>query len=74
MTEATFEDALRQLEEKVEALSRDTLALDEALQAFEEGVALYRRCSELLAAAELRVNRLVEDEANVREVPLEDVG
>ena len=61
MTEKTFEEALGELEAKVEALSAGRLPLADALRAFEEGVALVRICSERLDEAELRVSRLSGD-------------
>lgn len=58
MTEKTFEEALGELETKLETLSTGRLSLAEALRTYEEGVALIRGCSETLAKAELRVSRL----------------
>jgi exodeoxyribonuclease VII small subunit len=60
MTEKTFEQALEELETKVEALSAGHLSLADALQTYEEGVALVRFCGERLAEAELKVTRLSE--------------
>ena len=61
--ELTFEETLKQLEDVVERLeSGDSLTLDESLAAFEEGVRLTRLCRKTLEEAELRVQRLVEDE------------
>lgn len=58
MTQTTFEEALKELEAKLEALGTGRLPLAEALRTYEEGVALLRVCSERLAEAELRVSRL----------------
>ncbi len=58
MTERTFEEALEELESKVEALSAGRLSLADALRAYEEGVALVRECSARLEEAELKVTRL----------------
>jgi len=58
MTEKTFEEALGELETKLEILSTGRLSLAESLRTYEEGVALIRACSETLAKAELRVSRL----------------
>ena len=64
--ELTFEETLKQLEDVVERLeSGDSLTLDESLAAFEEGVRLTRLCRKTLEEAELRVQRLVEDEESV---------
>lgn len=54
----TFEQALKRLEALVETLEDDEAGLDEALQAYEEGVLLARFCLERLDTAELRVQEL----------------
>jgi exodeoxyribonuclease VII small subunit len=56
-----FEDALRDLEGIVEKLETGDLPLDEALGAFEEGVALVRRLGEKLTEVEKRVEVLTRD-------------
>jgi len=61
MTERTFEEALEELESKVEALSAGHLSLADALRTYEAGVALVRLCTERLAEAELKVTRLSAD-------------
>ncbi|MCH8961517.1 MAG: exodeoxyribonuclease VII small subunit [Bacteroidetes bacterium] len=54
----TFEQALQRLEALVETLEDETAGLEEALQAYEEGVLLARFCLERLDTAELRVQEL----------------
>ena len=54
----TFEQALQRLEALVETLEDETAGLEEALQAYEEGVILARYCLERLDTAELRVQEL----------------
>jgi exodeoxyribonuclease VII small subunit len=68
--EISFEDTLAALEAKVEELSRGDVPLDRALAAFEEGLALYRRCHDLLAKAEQRVTKLVAATDGLSEEPL----
>ncbi|ARA91710.1 MAG: exodeoxyribonuclease VII small subunit [Bacteroidetes bacterium] len=60
----SFEHALARLEALVDTLEHDETTLEEALHAYEEGVALARFCLERLNAAELRVQelRLEEDD------------
>lgn len=53
-----FEQALTQLEEIVTALEDRNVSLEEALHAYERGVALARHCMGRLDAAELRVQEL----------------
>ncbi|MCP5057516.1 MAG: exodeoxyribonuclease VII small subunit [bacterium] len=66
-----FEGALGRLEEIVEGLEAGELGLEAALEAFEEGVALSRRCSAQLDDAERRIEILVEDGDELRTEPLE---
>ncbi len=54
----TFEAALQRLEALVQTLEEDSSGLEEALQAYAEGVSLARYCLERLNAAELRVQEL----------------
>jgi exodeoxyribonuclease VII small subunit len=54
-----FEGALDELEALVERLEAGDLALEQALATFERGVALSRRCAELLERAEQRIDELV---------------
>jgi exodeoxyribonuclease VII small subunit len=58
----SFEDALQRLESIVNDLEDDPPALDEALDAYEEGVGLARGCLERLEDAEQRVSELKLDE------------
>lgn len=59
MADLTFEQALKRLEEIVEALETEDLNLDKSLQFFEEGVYLSRHCNQQLQAAEKRIDILV---------------
>jgi exodeoxyribonuclease VII small subunit len=59
MSETTFEETLARLEAVVLKLESGDLPLDEALQAFEEGVRLARVCSTRLEDAERRVHLLM---------------
>jgi exodeoxyribonuclease VII small subunit len=71
MTEPqSFEDALAALEAKVEELARGDVPLDRALATFEEGLALYRQCHEMLDKAEQRVTKLVAATDGLKEEPL----
>lgn len=58
----TFEEALARLEELVRSLEEGKLPLAESLTAFEEGVALLRRCTQELEEAEGKVEVLLQDE------------
>jgi exodeoxyribonuclease VII small subunit len=56
--EPRFEASLASLEALVAKLESGELELEQALAAFEEGVALARRCASRLEAAELRIKKL----------------
>jgi exodeoxyribonuclease VII small subunit len=60
MADLTFEQALKRLEEIVEALETEDLDLDKSLQFFEEGVYLSRHCNQQLQAAEKRIDILLK--------------
>jgi len=57
----SFEVALERLEGIVDRLEEGDLELEAALAAFEEGVALSRRCAEHLEGAERRIELLLRE-------------
>ena len=57
----SFEEALRRLEEIVDALETGELSLEESIAIIEEGVGLTRSCSKQLEQAEQKVSRLLEE-------------
>lgn len=70
MAEQRFEDAMKRLEEIVEALEGGELPLEESLKRFEEGMALVKFCNRRLDEAERRVTLLLEDQdGKTREIP-----
>ncbi len=59
----TFEEKLEKLNEIVETLeSPETLDLDASLKLFEEGVGLVRSCREILEKAELRIQKVSQED------------
>ena len=58
MSEATFENAQRELETIVQRLESGDASLDEAIMLWERGEELYRVCSEKLDAAHGRIEEL----------------
>ena len=60
-----FEAALTQLESLVTQLEAGDLPLDEALRTFEQGVRLTRECQGALAAAQQKVQLLLQRGDNV---------
>ena len=69
-----FEQALAELESLVERLERGDLPLDEALQAFERGVALTRHCQACLQAAQQKVEILLKRSGQPELQPFEPDG
>jgi exodeoxyribonuclease VII small subunit len=71
-----FEEALERLEGLVVRLEAGDQSLEEALQTFEEGVRLFRLCSDRLRSAELRVREIEEgaEGPTERDVALEEDG
>ena len=60
-TKQSFEEDIKRLEEIVDALERGDVPLDKALNLYEEGIQISRKCSENLKAAELRIKTLSKD-------------
>ena len=57
----TFEEAFTRLSAMVETLEAGNLPLDQAAQMFEQGMALVRRCTQLLDETELRIAEIREN-------------
>ncbi|NPV13706.1 exodeoxyribonuclease VII small subunit [candidate division WOR-3 bacterium] len=60
-----FEQALTELEKIVKELEAGSLSLEKSLELFERGVKLARLCKEKLAAAELKVSKLIKEKDGV---------
>jgi len=60
----TFEGAQRELESIVERLERGDASLDEAIELWRRGEALYRFCRERLDAAEGQIDELARRAEN----------
>jgi exodeoxyribonuclease VII small subunit len=57
---AQFEQSLDELEQLVVRMEKGELSLDDSLQSFERGIALYRNCQGALDNAKLRVSQLLD--------------
>ena len=57
-----FETGIKRLQEVVEKLERQDIPLEEAVNLFEEGMELSRKCAKILEAAEERVKVLMRDQ------------
>ena len=70
--EIDFEKALEQLEGIVEDLESGDLSLENSLKSFEKGIKLARQCQEQLSKAELQVQKLIEENGELKTTPLKD--
>jgi len=59
--DASFEDALNELQQLVDAMEKGDISLEQSLQAFERGVELTRFCQSALFRAEQKVQQLNAD-------------
>jgi len=71
LQERSFEQALVELEHRVKQLDAGELPLEQALELFEQGVALVHECHEKLDVAERRIVELTESAAGPRERPFD---
>ena len=70
---AEFERSLDELEQLVQRMEKGDLSLDDSLQAYERGIALYRHCQTALEQAELRVRLLSDPLEPEKSEPFDDV-
>ena len=70
--EMGFEEAFRELEAIVGKLEGGESTLDEAIQAFEKGMALVEICTRKLNDAETRLKKLTKDEDGAFRLELEE--
>jgi len=67
----SFESSLASLERIVANLESGDLPLERALELFEEGVALARRCQSQLGDAERKVEMLLRERGEIKVVPFD---
>src|SRR5215813_9300950 len=71
IAESKFESSLATLEQIVAQLESGELPLERALELFEEGIGLARRCQTQLEEAERKVELLLRERGEIRTVPFE---
>ena len=71
-TDINFEKALEELEGIVEDIESGDLSLENSLKSFEKGIKLARQCQEQLSKAELQVQKLIEENGELKTTPLKD--
>jgi len=67
-----FEDQLAKLEQIVDRLEDESVGLEEALELFENGMELARRCRARLEEVEQRVSQLLESESDEEEEKVDE--
>ena len=68
----SFEEALGQLETIAEQIEQGKIGLEESVNQYERGMALVKQCREILAKAELKIQRLQEGpQGTVETTPFE---
>ncbi|OHW62986.1 exodeoxyribonuclease 7 small subunit [Andreesenia angusta] len=65
-----FEDYLKELEKVVEKLENGNVSLEKSLEEFQNGIELYRKCSDILKEVEGKISVLEEKEI---ELNIEDI-
>ena len=66
----TFEEALQRLEAIAEQIDRGQIGLEESIAKYEEGMALVKKCRDILAKAELRIQQITQlDDENLETRP-----
>ena len=60
ISQMTFEDALKALEEVVRKLESGEVALDASIDLYERGEALRKHCQARLDAAQARIEKIVQ--------------
>jgi len=72
-TPPTFEAMMERLQALVGTLEKGNMSLEDSIKSFEEGVALVKRCTEILDQAERRIQKLTRDaEGKPAAVPVEE--
>src|SRR5262245_18343223 len=67
----SFESSLASLEQIVARHEAGELSLERALELFEEGVGLARRCQSQLEDAERKVEMLLRERGEIRDIPFD---
>ncbi|MBQ9790252.1 MAG: exodeoxyribonuclease VII small subunit [Clostridia bacterium] len=65
----TYEEAIKRLEEISQALSSDSVSLDEAVKLFEESTKLSKICFETIKNVETKVSLIKKELDEIKEKP-----
>ncbi|MCH8496297.1 MAG: exodeoxyribonuclease VII small subunit [Balneolales bacterium] len=64
MERISFEEALKKLEAIVTKLEAGEVSLEDSVTLYEEGMKLSKHCSEILEKAELRIDKVNQDQTS----------
>ena len=67
MEEMNFEEAMQALEKIATELEKGELSLEESVSKFEEGIALSKKCSEIIEKAEKKITILLQKDGKLEE-------
>jgi exodeoxyribonuclease VII small subunit len=63
----TYEQAIERLEQIVSQIESGQAGLEDAIRLYEEGMMLAKRCREILAQAEQRIEQLSREDAGLEQ-------
>ena len=66
-----FEENVEQLEKVVQELENGNLNLEDSIKKFEEGMAISKKCNEILEEAEKKITVLIKKDYGVEEEDFE---
>lgn len=64
MERISFEEALKKLESIVSKLEEGSVSLEDSVSLYEEGMKLSKHCSEILEKAELRIEKVNQQQTS----------
>lgn len=62
-----FEEALSRLEAIVKELENESISLEKSIELYEEGIELSKLCTETLEEAELRIQKVADQQASQKD-------
>ena len=57
----SVEEAFAKIEEKIQALEKEDISLDDSFKEYQEGMKLLKSCHEAIAVVEQKVQKISED-------------
>ena len=60
MNEITFEEAMTKLRECARAIAGTEVSLEDSIKHYEEGIAAYKQCKDILDSAEQKIKTIEE--------------